>query len=398
MGSCGSKKSIETVEEKNIIILTLEIKQENVFKDIYFLDNVDYTDINGKKHFHDNLKELNNKNVDLYINNIKYDFKKYFTPDKEGEYSIKLIFKNNLKDCSFMFAGCENITKIDFSSFITKNVIDMKYMFSGCINIELLDLSSFNTKKVKNMSGMFGEFNFAFFGQDKYNNIDINNIPKNFQHILQGCKSLINVIVNSFDTSNVINMMFMFGDCHHLTKLDLSNFNTKNVTNMMGMFNNCHDLNSLDLSNFNTENVTNMMSIFTNCQKIQELDLSSFNTSKVINMIGLFGHMINLKKINLSSFNTQNVTNMFGMFNCCESLEILDVSNFNTNKVKCMINMFANCKNLLNLDLSNFNIPNLQHQNCQNMFSGCTYFKNFNLCQFANIDESILLANERNQQ
>ena len=89
---------------------------------------------------------------------------------------------------------------------------------------------------------------------------------------------------------------------------------------------------------------------------------------------------------------------MMGMFNCCESLEFLDVSNFNTNKVKCMINMFANCKNLLNLDLSNFNIPNLKHQNCQNMFSGCAYYRNFNLCQLAKIDESILLANERNQQ
>ena len=111
MGSFGYKKNIETVEKENIIILTLEIKWLDVFQDIYFLDNVEYTYANGKKHFHENLKELNNKNVDLYKNNIKHDFKKYFTPDKEGEYSIKLIFRYNLKDCSFMFAGCENITK-----------------------------------------------------------------------------------------------------------------------------------------------------------------------------------------------------------------------------------------------------------------------------------------------
>ena len=63
-----------------------------------------YININGEKHSHDNLKELNNINVDLYIDNTKHDFKKYFIPDKEGEYSIKLKFKNNLKDCSFMFA------------------------------------------------------------------------------------------------------------------------------------------------------------------------------------------------------------------------------------------------------------------------------------------------------
>ena len=80
---------------------------------------MDYIDLNGEEHLHDNLKGLNTGNVDLYINGIKCEFKKYFIPEKEGEYSIKLKFKNNKKDCSFMFAGCKNIIDIDFKSFIT---------------------------------------------------------------------------------------------------------------------------------------------------------------------------------------------------------------------------------------------------------------------------------------
>ena len=394
----NEKNKTLTEKEENIIIITLDIKQKHLFKDVYFLDNIKYTDLNGENHFHDNLKELNNTNVDLYIDDTKYDFKKYFTPDKEGEYSIKLKFKNNIKDCSFMFAGCDNITKIDFTTFITKDVIDMKYMFSGCVQLKYLDLSSFNTKNVKNMSGMFGEFNNSFFNIDKFNNIDINNIPKDFSRNINGCVNLININISSFDTSNVTNMMFMFGGCLNLINLNLSNFNTKNVTNMMGMFNKCASLNKLDLSSFNTENVLNMMSMFTDCRKIEELDLSSFNTSKVINMIGIFGHMINLKNINISSFNTENVINMMGMFNSCESLKNLDISNFETNKVTCMAYMFINCKNLLNLNLSNFNITNLKPYNCLNLFSGCTYYKNFNLCQFAAMDESILLKNEKIDQ
>ena len=77
-----------------------------------------------------------------------------------------------------MFAGCKNITKIDFSLFSTENVIDMKYMFSGCTKIEFLDLSTFNTKNVKNISDIFREFNVAFFAEDKFNNLDLNNMPK----------------------------------------------------------------------------------------------------------------------------------------------------------------------------------------------------------------------------
>ena len=74
-------------------------KAKTYFKDIYFLDNIDYIDLNGEEHLHDNLKELNTGNVDLYINGIKCEFKKYFIPETEGEYSIKLKFKNNIKDC-----------------------------------------------------------------------------------------------------------------------------------------------------------------------------------------------------------------------------------------------------------------------------------------------------------
>ena len=46
------------------------------------------------KHFHDNLKELNELNTELYINNKKYKYKKYFIPEKEGIYSILLKFNN----------------------------------------------------------------------------------------------------------------------------------------------------------------------------------------------------------------------------------------------------------------------------------------------------------------
>ena len=399
MSEIGQNQELE--EKENLIILTLKIKQKHISKDIYFLDNIDYIDLNGEEHLHDNLKELNAGNVDLYINGIKCEFKKYFIPETEGEYSIKLKFKNNIKDCSFMFAGCKNIIDIDFKSFITKDVIDMKYMFSGCKKLKHLDLSSFNTTNVTNMAGMFGEFNDIFFCIDKFNNLDAENIltiKNSFERRLQGCKNLIDINISSFDTSNVKNMAFMFGGCSNLINLDLSNFNTKNVTNMIGMFNTCESLLKLDLSSFNTENLINMMSMFTGCRQIEELDLSSFNTSKVINMIGLFGHMLRLKNINLSSFNTQNVNNMMGMFNSCESLKDLDISNFVTHKVTCVANMFIDCKNLINLDLSNFTIPNIKPENCKNIFKGCVYYKNFNLCHFAAIDESILLGFEKNNQ
>ena len=71
----------------------MKIEKDDINKDIYFLDNtVGKYLIYGKieEHYHDNLKELNEKNTELYINNIRYKYSKYFKPKEEGIYQIKL--------------------------------------------------------------------------------------------------------------------------------------------------------------------------------------------------------------------------------------------------------------------------------------------------------------------
>ena len=139
----------------NEINILLNITNEDINKEIYFLDNYEYIDKEGCKHLHDNLKELNQSNAELYINNNKYHYKKYFIPNKSGEYYIKLKFNINITNCSYMFAGCKNIININFVSFNTKYIIDMKYMFYLCENLKHINLLSFNTKKVNDMSFIF---------------------------------------------------------------------------------------------------------------------------------------------------------------------------------------------------------------------------------------------------
>ena len=134
----------------NEIKLEVKINKNDINRDIYFLDNADYNDDKGIRHYHDNLKELNGSNTELYINDQKHEYKKYFNPDKEGIYIIKLKFNINIKDCSYMFCGCSNIINIDLSSFQdTKNINNMKYMFHWCNSLKSLpDISKWDTKNV----------------------------------------------------------------------------------------------------------------------------------------------------------------------------------------------------------------------------------------------------------
>ena len=360
------KKSMKnSTEKKNEIEIIMKVEKKEINKKIYFLDNIDFEDEKKIKYYHNHLKELND--VDLYINDKKYKYKKYFKPEKEGIYKIRIKF-NDITDCSFMFAGCENITNINFINFNTKCVKDMKYMFSGCSNLKYLDLSKFNTENVTNMEGMFGRyFNYEYLDLSLYDKVEdlkeLINLDSKIKIYLDGCINLEEIILSSsFNTKNVTSMMGMFRFCKSLKKLNLpESFNTQNVTNMMNMFNCCYNLEKLILPNsFNTKNVIRMVGMFVYCRNLKELKLSdSFNTENVINMLGMFNYCNNLKELELPScFNTKNVKNMMGMFTCCYNLEKLIFSaSFNT-KNAILTHMFYGCKYYDNFDLSSFHSNN----------------------------------------
>ena len=123
-----------------------------------------------------------------------------------------------------MFAGCENIIKLDFISFNTFFVKNMKSMFFGCTNLKHINLLSFDTTNVMDMSYMF------------YN-----------------CENLINLDLSSFNNKNVIDMQYMFYGCKNLRNLNLSNFNIKMKCNYEGMFYNCNKLKDIYSSLFDKQ-------------------------------------------------------------------------------------------------------------------------------------------------
>ena len=265
----------------NTINITLKIRDIDIHKNIYFLDNTHgsiYINDKYEEHNHDFLKELNESNTDLFINNIKYKFQKYFKPDKEGLYSILIKLKNGITDCSCMFYACHNLVNIDLSCFNTKNVGDMQNMFSLCDQLTNIDLSYFNTENVTNMNCMF-----------------------------YGCFNLKVLGLSSFNTKNTNSLASMFQCCNNLIELDLSSFNTENVTNMSGMFDSCNLLEKINLSSFNTEKVSNMNCMFYNCGNLKNIDLSSsFTIKNAICKNMMFENCLKLKNIDLSLFKDKN--------------------------------------------------------------------------------------------
>ena len=288
-------------------------------------------------------------------------------------------------DCSLFFAGFNSLVSINYNNnFNTSKVTNMSYMFlpiePGDWSNDVVLTSSdditkptllsknnnFNTELMGAAPGpgfhsVLEDLNLSIFNTS-------NVINMNFMFYM--CKSLTSLDLSSFNTSKVTDMSSMFYRCLSLTNLDLSSFNTSKVTNMESMFSNCYALKNLNLGNFNSSKVTNMMNMFKGCSSLTNLDLNGFNTSKVTDMGYMFSDCSSLTSLDLSSFNTSQVTNMSNMFSDCSSLTSLDLSNFNTSKVTDMRFMFSICSSLTTLDLSSFNTSNVT--NMYRMFLQCS--------------------------
>ena len=196
-------------KNKSEIIIEIKIEENDIGKEIYFLDGG----------FHDNLKELNKDNTELYINGDKKEYKKYFIPEIAGIHIILLIFNISFTDCSHMFDSCNRIINIDFSNFDTTNVTNMSNMFDSCYLLRTLTgISKWNTANVTNISDMF-----------------------------TCCYSLESLPdISNWNTTSVINMSSLFYDCESLKSLpDISKWNIKKVTNKEGMFFGCHSLETI---------------------------------------------------------------------------------------------------------------------------------------------------------
>ena len=318
--------------KSNEINLTLKIEKKDINKNIYFLnrDNDKYNiEEEYKKSIEYYNKLLNESKIKIFVNEKKYENKKYFLPEKTGYYEIKLKFEQDINNMSYMFYGCSKLTKINLSSFNTKNVVNMNSLFYNCSNLIKINLTSFDTINVTNMCSMFYQ-----------------------------CSNLIELDLSSFNTKNVTNMSYMFCNCNNLTKINLSSFNTINVKDISSIFCNCSNLKELDLSSFNTKNVTNMSSMFCNCSNLFKLDLNLFDTINVENMNNMFSGCTKLKILDLSSFITTNVTNLNGMLSGCSELTSIDLSSFDIKNVIDISDIIFKCSNLKKVKINNIDSNN----------------------------------------
>lgn len=315
----------------------------------FSLDNKNYTlNVNSEEERNFTLRQVN-----LHSQH-KWDWFKESTGEQHWvlfntEMYKKIEFDNDDSILHYNYTDSEGTENSNYSKILENTIIpttpinatSCHHMFSNSESKnkhKTIDFSLFDTSNIVDMSYMF-----------------------------DGC-TCVTLDLSSFNTSKVIDMRWMFAycSCHHL---NLSSFNTSNVINMSWMFGFCIPLRELDLSSFNTNKVTDISMMFFYCRSLKVLDLAKFNTSQVKTMERMFKGCSMLRKLNISNFNTANVENMVYMFAEC-SLEEIDLTNFSTNHLKNTSAMFDECNEVHSILVS----PDWNTSHCDNtkdMFKHC---------------------------
>ena len=315
------------------------------------------------------------------------------------------------KDMSYAFSGCEQLTKIDLSSWNTASCTNMSYMFSSCKQLMQVNVSSFRTSSVTDYSDMFYQ-----------------------------CSNITDLDISNFDTRNAKSISLMMADTLHMQRFKIgANFKIVNTNfvgtplsiNIPGADSRWHsstggiytsatipslkadtyyalanrtcvqqayavysiDDNSLsfykrsevpDIGHiFNGKTATR---VYPNIEAYDDTTLfhaspwslwvAFLRTAKVVDS-GIqprstawwFYLCTAMTTCDLSKLDTSKCVNMCWMFRSCSSLTTLDVSKLDTHLVTDLSSMFRDSPELGELDVRNWNVS--KATNMGNMFNSC---------------------------
>lgn len=210
-------------------------------------------------------------------------------------------------------------------------------------NVHEIDLTEFDTTNVVNMDYMFLKADLG------------DRLKVNSSTTTQDNGADRNIL--TFNTEGVTSMSGMFKDCK-VKHLDLSSLRTHNVTDFSDMFYNCDSLIDLNVDGFDTSNAEDFNGMFHGCHKLTQLNVKHFNVNSVLHMSYLFSGCRRLKVIDLEGWDFSQIRDANEMFGYCGKLEKI-IANFNFNMIKGMAFMFDCCTKLSEVDLTHSDLSHV---------------------------------------
>ena len=319
-----------------------------------------------------------------------------------------LKLKDNIRDISYIFAGCDKLTSDELnrnlSAWKLSGDLNIEETFRGCPSLERIDMNVFkdctitklgflfsSDKKLKNIANIRNlniskaeAISYVFYDCIELTQLDLSNWDtRNVQYMIgtfDGCTKLTEINCSRWNTSKVYNMQLAFYNCKSLQTIPVRDWDTRGLCYMDKAFANCESLTNLDVSKWDTSKVVEMTNVFNRCSSLTTLDVSKWKTSNVERTEKLFNNCEKLTSLDVSKWDTGNITTANAMFSACRALTNLDVSKWNTSKMKDVSYMFSSCSKLTSLDVSEWDTSNIRTMD--SMFSDCISLTNIDVSRW----------------
>lgn len=358
----------------------------------------------------------------LYFNNyfdtseVKYMNNMFKGCSALTSIDMSKINLSSVTEIQSMFEGCSGLTALDlsglpvdhfnFSNYNGEERMKWQRVFSGCDNLNRLDLPA-NFRLDSFMGLPYSEYSNLLgwaFSDDVYQIVTMKNSISggNWEG---GWYAQYNTETPTTPVTLLRRSDWIYdGDCcmedlfNHV--LDLyCDFNSDEIRNLpdkanvtainfvrndislwddcTGLFAGYSSLQKIDLSNVDMSGVTSTSRMFENCSSLTEFTASFSNSGKypvnLTDMSYMFSGCKKMTSCGMYNWDLRKVTTFEGMFDGCKLLKYYEpyIQGY-TDSCTNVKYMFRNCSALTHLNLGSWNLQNVQLNNKEDMFAGCS--------------------------
>ena len=317
----------------------------------------------------------------------------------------KYILTVDVTNLTAMFKDCAAVEKLELVGLDTRNATNMSEMFSGCTSLKELNLSNLSTPKMTTCTDMFKSVptNCTIFIRSDVSTLIHPNQVKKATH--PNLVLIYPAQVLKVKNGSEENLVFLSSNNVYAEGGKWNGLTISEVWSGMDIIKSYREYKSMygggternyspgwcsswynttitkviidpsfsQVSPLSTARWFYQMQALTSIEGLEYLDMSH-----VESMEYMFAGCTSLKQIpQLSKLNTSNVKDMSGMFNGCSSLTNVDLKDLNTSNVESLSGLFYNCQSLTSVDLSSLDISRVSAVN--SMFAHCTNLENVNM-------------------
>lgn len=251
------------ISKKTIIKLTLTANT-----------NFSYSYKDSNDVLHNNTLKLTPENSNLILDTPEIEKFTLSVPTAVTEITID----GKINDCTELFSGYTNLTKLDISKLDMSDATAITNMFNGCSKLTtLIGIDNLNPRNVPVLNDWFSPLT-SWTGS---------------------------VNCSTWNTHKVTNIASLFNSTK-LTDINLSNWDMSSCPSAVKVFYNCNNLKSVNLSNWKLPVNFDISAMFQSCTTLQSIVLKGWDISKLSSVAGIFKYCSKLIRISMPFNGTDN--------------------------------------------------------------------------------------------